>query len=524
MISLAAHLAFGLGEAGNTHLGRGWSAPEPGFVWSVGPESVIRIALAPGSGKLVLELACEPFLNPPDIVDQDVELLINDTPIERRRLGGDWVWRVNVPPTFSGATEMCLALVRAPGAARLTGETRDLGVRLKTVIAVRDTESDPLPPLLPMRTIPLGWCEPPGLELMRGFGPPENGYVWAVGAESEFQVPLDGAGVAVLVLLDMRPFNDSETGMRQRIVIGADNKLIGFFELRAHLVLALRIEPKRGQRKITLHIRNLDAAHEVSGPLYHFGVAFAWALHSVRIIAAPPLCETGFMPPLAGTQASTLDQTVEARTGLPLAELVTHFESLGNCCELGILQLELLGREQPTLLRTSGIPQHDLVEGLARDFTLLGRPDTMEFFFRPEPDTTWRLTSGLYGLSNPTPYLRSTPVPGDAIPRASRAMAWLAAKFLRDQAEGRKIYILRLPVAASIEEAMLAVLAMLRRRSNAPILWLVADRSSEPGSVTRLPSGLLRGQLGPEAAGRGMNQDVLIGLLANAWMLHHAPR
>jgi hypothetical protein len=79
-------------------------------------------------------------------------------------------------------------------------------------------------------------------------------------------------------------------------------------------------------------------------------------------------------------------------------------------------------------------------------------------------------------------------------------------------------------VAASIEVARLAVLAMLRRRSNAPILWLVADHSSERGTVIRLPNGLLRGQLGPEAAGRGMNQDVLIGLLANAWALHHAAR
>ena len=525
MILVAANLSFGVGEAGNTQLGKGWSAPEDGFVWSDGAESIVQIALTRGRGRLVLELACEPFLAPPEIMHQDVALLINGICIDQRRLGGKWIWRVTVPTELTGGTELTIALVREPGTVRLKDETRDLGVQLRTLILLWDTEPEPPAPLRSMRTILFGWCEPPSLELTRGFGSPEDGYVWAIGPESELLVPLDGTGAPVHVLLDMRPFDDLQFGMRQRIVIGADDRLVGFFELRAHLVLALRIEPTSGQRNVSLHIRNVDAAHNVSGGFYHFGLPFAWALHSVRIIAVPPLGASGFMQALPGVHADgSLDQAVEERAGQPLAELVTHFESLGNCCELGILQLELLGHEQPTLLRTSGIPQRELVEGLARDFELLGRPDTMNFFCRPEPDPTLRLTSGIYGLSNPTPYLRSEPEPKDAITRASRAMAWLAAKFLRDQAAGDKIYVLRLPVIASVEEAMLAVLAMLRRRSDAPILWLVADQSSQRGSVARLPSGLLRGQLGPEAAGRGMDPDVLIGLLANAWALQQNAR
>ncbi len=525
MISVLAHLKFGLGQAGNARLGRGWSAPEDGFVWSVGPESEIDIERPQDSGRLVLELDCAPFLQEPDVPCQDVSLMVDGTLIARRRLGGGWIWRATIPSALGGARTLRIALRRKPGRVRVDGDTRDLGVRLKTLRLLGDTEPPPPPPPNPARTIQFHWCEPAEAELKRGFGRLENGYVWSVGDESEFIVPLDGHGLPVLVLLDMRPVEKPVIGTRQRIVIGADDKLLGFFELRAHLVLALRIEPKPGQFRTVLHIRNLDAGQDAGGPLNDENMHLAWALHSVRTIGAPPCCDPGFMPPLPGTRADgTLDRAVQDRTGLALAELVTHFESLGNCCELGILQLELLGRELPSLLRTSGIPQRELVEGLARDFDLLGRPDTMRFFFRPEPDPTWRLTSGLYGLSNPTPYPRTAPVPDDAITRASRAMAWLAAKFLRDQTEGDKIYVLRLPVTASIDEAMLAVLAMLRRRSSAPILFLAADHSSERGSVTRLANGVVRGQLGPEAAGRGMDQDVLIGLLANAWALHHAPR
>jgi hypothetical protein len=521
MISLLEKRGFGSGQDGNALLGQGWSAPEDGFVWSVGPQSVIEIGFAPAKGRHVLELGLEPFLQPGIVPHQDVSLSVNGRLIDQRRLGGDWVWQVTLPPDIGRGAALRIALHRQPGKIRPDGETRDLGVKLKTLVLLRDTSPPPSAPRLPTRTVPFGWCEAQGLDLVSGFGAPEGGYVWAIGPESALAVPLDGTGQPVLILLDMRPFDTPLTGMRQRIVIGAGDKLIGFFELRTHLVLALRVEPARGQTQIVLSIRNLDAAHDVNGdPVYHYGMPFAWALHSVRVIAAPPSQAPGMMPPLAGIRADgAIDRAVANLTGLTLAELIVNFESLGNCCELGILQIALVGRELPTLLRTSGIPQRELVEGLARDFDLLGRPDTMEFFFRPEPDPTWRLTSGVYGLSNPTPYPRSDKLPENAIHLASRAMARLAEKFLMDQDDGGKIYILRLPVVASIEEAMLAVLAMLRRRSGAPILWLVADRSSEPGTVARLSNGLLRGQLGPEAAGRGMDQDVLIGLLANAWML-----
>ncbi len=518
MIDLLSSLSFGIGQTGQSHLGRGWSTPEEGYVWSVGRSSEIALALPAGRGRLVLELDCEPFLLPPDVTHQDFRLLLNGILLETRRLGGAWTWRVRLPAATD--SRLSITLQREAGPVRTSGDTRDLGLRLMRLTLLRDTAPEPPPPLRAVQTHRFGWCEAALPKLAEGFGTPESDYVWAVGRRSEVIVPLDGGADPILILLDMRPFG-SETGQaRQRVAIGADGRLLGFFNLRCRLVLALRVERHAGQQEVVLQFDNIDAAHEVAGEFYHFGQPFAWALASVRVTPAPPCLDASSMPALAGTREDgSIERAVMASTGLDLTSLAAQFESLGNTCELGILQLTLLGHEQASLLRTSGIPQRELVEGLAEDFALLGRIDTIDWIFRPEPDATWRLISGIYALSNPTPYLRTAPVPPEATRRAARAMAWLAGKFIADQHEGKKIYVIRLPVIEAVEESALAVLAMLRRRSNAPLLWLVADGSTPRGSVDRLRSGLLRGQLGAQAAGRGIDTDVLISVLAGAWKL-----
>ncbi len=518
MIELLTALQFGQDQTGQTHLGEGWSAAEDGFVWSIGTCSEITLPNPPGHGRLVLELVCAPFLLPPALVHQDICLTLNDTPLETRRLGGDWTWRIRLPATTGPALH--LKLQRHAGTIRPPSDARDLGMRLRRLVLLRDTAPLPPPPLRPTDTHLFGWCEAASAELAHGFGPPEADYAWAIGRSSDLIVPLNGTGAPVVLLLDMRPREDANGQMRQRVAIGADDRLVGFFNLRARVVLALRLEPRAGQRQTKLHFDNIDAAHEEDDQSSHLGQPFAWALASVRVAPAPPRLAAAFMPAMTKQREDgSLDRAVEALTGLSLTQLASRFESLGNTCELGILQLQLLGHEQATLLRTSGIQQRELVEGLAEDFALLGRPDTIEWIWRPEPDATWRLLSGPYRLSNPTPYLRSAPVPPEATRRAARAMAWLAGKFIADQHEGGKIYVIRLPVIEAIEEAALAVLTMLRRRSDAPLLWLVADGSSPRGSVDRLQSGLLRGQLGAEAAGRGIDTDVLISVLAGAWVL-----
>jgi hypothetical protein len=46
----AAALTFGTAGTAAPHLLSGWSAPEPGYTWALGPESTLRIPLLPGAG------------------------------------------------------------------------------------------------------------------------------------------------------------------------------------------------------------------------------------------------------------------------------------------------------------------------------------------------------------------------------------------------------------------------------------------------------------------------------------------
>ena len=509
MIYQEAALRFGLGEAGPFHLGEGWSTPEHGFTWSIGSRSEITLPRPAGRGRLILELVCRPFILPAIVKYQDIRLIANGVDMGERRLSGGTVWRVCLPEHQISTEPLCIVLQRLGGKVHAGSDPRDLGVCLEQLILLRDAGTPP-PPVKAVQTIMIDPRPQRQLQLGAGFTPVRPDHVWAAGPTADLTVEWQDNGSPTLILLDMLPHLDAEALTRQRVGISVNGKPSIYVDLRAQTVLALTTAAQPNRPAMELHFDNRDApaqARSDSPPL-------AWSLSSIRLIPAPALRLAKSLPPLN----SPSEQTVKELAGLSIPTLTTKFESLGNCCEFALLQRVWLGRELPSLLRTAGIPQRELVEGLANDFALLGRPDTISFRHRHPAETTLRLISETYQISFPTPYA-SPEAPPEAKIRAGRSLAWLAEKFVRDQQAADKIYILRLPPETAIEQAAVAVLAMLRRRSEAPLLWLIADGTTQTGSVDQLPSGPLRGQLGRQAMGQSANQDVLIGVLANAWAL-----
>ena len=70
-------LAFGTEGNAAAHLGYGWSAPEPGFTWSVDDRSMLRL---PHSGDVTdcwLEFDVVPFVAPPVLPSQSLVVIVN---------------------------------------------------------------------------------------------------------------------------------------------------------------------------------------------------------------------------------------------------------------------------------------------------------------------------------------------------------------------------------------------------------------------------------------------------------------
>ena len=64
-LALEYTIAFGIGGNSQTHLGDGWSQPEPAFTWATGTESHLQVPRNPGADEYVMTLDVVPFIVPP---------------------------------------------------------------------------------------------------------------------------------------------------------------------------------------------------------------------------------------------------------------------------------------------------------------------------------------------------------------------------------------------------------------------------------------------------------------------------
>ena len=97
MISIVADYQFGRGRAGSCFLKQGWAAPDEGFVCSAGAHSTLTLPPADGTGRLELELSVAPHLLRPSLLYQHIQLSVNGTVIDARRLGGPLDWWLDIP-------------------------------------------------------------------------------------------------------------------------------------------------------------------------------------------------------------------------------------------------------------------------------------------------------------------------------------------------------------------------------------------------------------------------------------------
>ncbi len=140
-IEAAAHLVFG--QAGNAASSQveGFSWPEDGHVWALGPRAVLRVALRPGRGDLMLELSLRPFMIPPYLVRQRVGLAVDGLELGTEWAQDDTVLGFRIPASqVAGRTELELTLslpdAIRPADAHINSDTRLLGCQVREALLV----------------------------------------------------------------------------------------------------------------------------------------------------------------------------------------------------------------------------------------------------------------------------------------------------------------------------------------------------------------------------------------------------
>lgn len=112
---LLAEIRFGSAGNSRAHLLEGWSGPEDGFTWSLGPRSALNVGLpasADPDGHFALELQLTPFTVPDHVPGQRLTLRVNGIPIGEQHLRAKCAVLYAIPPK-------CLALPPVGGMKRL---------------------------------------------------------------------------------------------------------------------------------------------------------------------------------------------------------------------------------------------------------------------------------------------------------------------------------------------------------------------------------------------------------------------
>ena len=178
------------------------------------------------------------------------------------------------------------------------------------------------------------------------------------------------------------------------------------------------------------------------------------------------------------------------------AVLFARFASLGDDCELGLVQREF-GAEPMDLLRWVGTDIARLMLGLFRRFEGLGDPARTQLHFR-EDEGEYRLHDPLYfGMHTWTYGRLADPAEEEAMRLAGAArLRLMRRKLLADIEGGRRILVFASRKHAFSREAFLALHEAVRGIGPAPLLCVaLASAPDLVGQVERLGNGLYLGYI-----------------------------
>ncbi len=198
-------------------------------------------------------------------------------------------------------------------------------------------------------------------------------------------------------------------------------------------------------------------------------------------------------------------------------ELVLNFESLGDNCELGMVQ-RLVGVEPLGLFRFAGVPLPNLVRAL--NARLEGIDDPARVFIEPENDE-FMVRVGRYDFVYHAQAKIGAADPVVLHRQQTRTLRFLADKFLADAATPEKLMVFRQNEPLLARDLVDLRAALARVGPRATLLWVQAARAGHPpGTVDVIDPHLLTGYVRRLAHRRdvpGLDLESWLTMLRRAW-------
>src|SRR6185312_14382807 len=181
----------------------------------------------------------------------------------------------------------------------------------------------------------------------------------------------------------------------------------------------------------------------------------------------------------------------QAQHSMPAADLVMRFESLGDNCELGLVQRRC-GKEPLGLLRFANIILPSLLRGVSTGFDRLGSGDTLQLW--DDADNKEYVVRDMgYGITYHTFLYKDQVSDTGLLARQGARLKFLARKLLEDMSAAEKVFVVKRNETLA-EAEILPLYAAMRARGDCTLLWVMpADEQHPAGTVESVLPGLIRG-------------------------------
>jgi hypothetical protein len=352
-----------------------------------------------------------------------------------------------------------------------------------------------------------------------GWSPPEDGFRWMVGEESELWLDNPGPGTAFVLQAELAPYCAGERIPSQRLVVAVRGTVVGRSVLTTLTNVAYRVPADLVVRKgpVRIVFQHPDAACPIDNGHPSDSRQLAFAVHNLKLLRVAGDLSPFRLEGGAGITASEL----ETQTGTPAAQFMLRFESLGDNCEFGLVQRRC-GAEPLGLLRFSNLQLPNLIHGLETDFRGLGEPDALEFWLDKPAGGEYVMRDKRYSLVFHT-FLGRDQVEELHLPlQQATRLQFLRRKLLEDLLTGEKIFVLKRNQPIE-EQEILPLCTTLNRFGRNTLFWVVpADLEHEPGTVEQIIPGLLKGYIdrfAPYENAHDLSFDLWLKLCVNAWQL-----
>jgi hypothetical protein len=205
-----------------------------------------------------------------------------------------------------------------------------------------------------------------------------------------------------------------------------------------------------------------------------------------------------------------------------LAELAIAFESMGENCELGLVQRKW-GAEPLGLLRFASSPLDKLLPALRNRFREMGSAGQLEVQLGGGQE--YMVLDRKYGFLYHAWAKVGELTPEEILTREHRRVPFLIRKLTEDLQGGEKIFVYH-GLTPLIPQQVRAMSAALRLYGPGKLLWLeLADAQHPPGSVEWVEHNVIKGHIDRFAPGENAHDFSLPGWEAvcrAAWRLANA--